>query len=297
MESWFEIFRTGRHTATSGATKTWTREDLDAIASSYDPQVHEAPITLDHAKSGPAFGWIEALKSEGEKLLAKAKDVSEDLRELVRSGHFKKRSAEIYPDFQGSGEPYLRAVSFLGAAVPAVKGLREVSFSVKTGEAEQYEFADRASGNDRPDKEDFHMDFKERFEQSQRELDQARMDLEEKERALTHAEQESDDLRRKTRKQEIETFCEGLTRDGHFAPAWKEAGIVEFMESLNDEKELSFSEGKKANRLEWFKGFLTGLPKVVKFEEIAGREEDPGKSGKSDDFSDEGDKIAATVND
>jgi len=304
-DGWFEIFRAGRHTATNGTTRTWSKEDLDEIASSYYPQTHEAPITLDHAKSGPAFGWIAALKRDGDRLLARAKDVTDGLKGLVQSALYKKRSAEIYPNFQGTGRLYLRAVSFLGAAVPSVKGLRDVGFSEEAGEAEHYEFADEppSRADDRRGKEEENMDYKEQYEKSQQELGEARKEneaknatIKAKDDALKHAEKEKDDLHTKTRKQEIESFCEKLTKEGHFVPAWKAAGIAEFMMNIDASEELEFSEEKKMSRLDWFKDFLTGLPKVVKFEEVATRDTDPGKSDKVDEFVEEGDKIAATVN-
>jgi len=44
----FEIFKTGTHTSDKGITKTYTEEDLNFIASNYNPQEHEAPIVVGH---------------------------------------------------------------------------------------------------------------------------------------------------------------------------------------------------------------------------------------------------------
>lgn len=59
----FEIFRTGTHTSLNGQTKDFSETDLDTIASSYDPQQHEAPIVIGHPETNaPAYGWIEKSK-------------------------------------------------------------------------------------------------------------------------------------------------------------------------------------------------------------------------------------------
>lgn len=70
MDNWFEVFRTGTHTDSAGNTSQWTKDDLDRIAQQYDPTHHEAPIVIGHPETdSPAYGWIQALKVEGEKLL------------------------------------------------------------------------------------------------------------------------------------------------------------------------------------------------------------------------------------
>ncbi len=116
-----EVFRAGDY----GAKGRWGEEDLDRIAGDYDPALHEAPVTLDHAQRGPALGWVEAIRRVGDRLVARLRLGSDRLLELIRSGAFRKRSVEIYPALRETGRPYLRAVSFLGAAAPEVKGLAD----------------------------------------------------------------------------------------------------------------------------------------------------------------------------
>ncbi len=127
----FEIFRTGTHTSLNGQTKEFSETDLDTIASSYDPQQHEAPIVIGHPETNaPAYGWIDKLKRVGDRLIAFPKQVSNEFAELVKTGAFKKRSISITPDLQ------LNHVGFLGAAAPAVKGLKDVEFSENVDELE-----------------------------------------------------------------------------------------------------------------------------------------------------------------
>lgn len=127
----FEIFRTGTHTSLNGQTKEFSETDLDTIASSYDPQQHEAPIVIGHPETNaPAYGWIDKLKRIGDRLIAFPKQVSNEFAELVKAGAFKKRSISITPDLQ------LNHVGFLGAAAPAVKGLKDVEFAENPDELE-----------------------------------------------------------------------------------------------------------------------------------------------------------------
>lgn len=127
----FEIFRTGTHTSLNGQTKDFSESDLDTIASSYDPQQHEAPIVIGHPETNaPAYGWIEKIKRVGDRLIAFPKQVSNEFSELVKTGAFKKRSISITPDLQ------LNHVGFLGAAAPAVKGLKDVEFAKNVDELE-----------------------------------------------------------------------------------------------------------------------------------------------------------------
>jgi hypothetical protein len=138
MEFEFEIFRAGKY-----PQGDFTEADLDQIVQAYDPKIHEAPITLDHGKTGPAYGWVAGLKRVGKTLVASFRDVAEELKGLVEAGRYKKRSAEIYTNFAGTGKKYLKAVAFLGAAVPEVKGLAEAKFAENAGDSVAVEFGER----------------------------------------------------------------------------------------------------------------------------------------------------------
>lgn len=120
-----EVFRAGDY----GEKGKWTERELDAIAESYSASNHEAPVTLDHAQSGPALGWVAGVRRAGDRLLARLRKVHPDLARALREGTFRKRSVELYHNLAGSGGPYLKAVSFLGAAAPAVKGLTDPVFT------------------------------------------------------------------------------------------------------------------------------------------------------------------------
>lgn len=130
----FEIFRTGTHTSSNGITKDYSLEDLEQIADHYNRSEHEAPIVIGHPKSNaPAFGWIKKLFVQGDRLFAEAKDLVTDFVNAVKEKKFLKRSISLTKD------GLLNHVGFLGATVPAVKGLADVEFN-EDQELTEFEF-------------------------------------------------------------------------------------------------------------------------------------------------------------
>lgn len=141
----FAIFRPGRHTATDGTTLVFGTAEVQDLAESYDPLLHEAPIVIGHPKdNAPAFGWIKGLATDDNgDLVADPHQVHAAFAEAVAAGSWKKRSASVYPPSSPTnpkpGHWYLRHVAFLGAQPPAIKGLADVHFA----EDEQFlEFSD-----------------------------------------------------------------------------------------------------------------------------------------------------------
>lgn len=147
-----EIFRAGTHVDMHGREQTFTREDLVNLAAAYDPATSEAPIVIGHPKTnGPAYGWVRGLKVDGDVLSAELHQVDPAFAEMVRDGRFKKRSASFFlADGKDNPKPgsglYLRHVGFLGAAAPAVKGLKEVSFAGDDEGTAEFSLSDRRWG-------------------------------------------------------------------------------------------------------------------------------------------------------
>jgi len=126
---WIEIFKTGTHTDSSGVSNSFDEISLDTIAKIYNEKIeedpsYEAPIVKGHPKTDePAYGWVEKLARRGRILLAKIKELNPEFINEVKRGAFKKISIALYPDM------LLRHVGYLGAATPAVHGLRLTKFS------------------------------------------------------------------------------------------------------------------------------------------------------------------------
>lgn len=149
----FEIFKTGKATDKDGRQHDFTEAMVREIAESYDPTLHEAPMVVGHpANDGPAYGWVQGLTIDGERLVAIPDQVEPAFAEMVKDGRFKKRSASFYPpSHPGNPKPgkwYLKHVGFLGALPPAIKGLKPVSFAEDDADVVVVEFgeAERAMG-------------------------------------------------------------------------------------------------------------------------------------------------------
>jgi len=142
-DGWVEIFRAGDF----GVKGTYTEAELDKIVSSYNPKLHEAPITIGHPEHDrPAFGWVASLKREGNRLLARFANVQDDFKRWIRRGLYKSRSVSLYLDLGGTG-PYLRHVGFLGAMPPEVKSLAPLpTFAEGENESVHFDFQDRQGG-------------------------------------------------------------------------------------------------------------------------------------------------------
>lgn len=124
---WIEVFKKGTHTDAAGNTKDWTDSDLKTIVDKYNNQPeedkHEAPVVVGHPDTdSPAYGWVEELKVEGDKILAKLKDLTPQFVEWVKKGLYKKRSISLYSNL------LLKHIGFLGGVPPAVKGLADPAF-------------------------------------------------------------------------------------------------------------------------------------------------------------------------
>lgn len=123
---WWDIAKVGSWSgSSSGKAKKIkiTQEDIEAMAADYGPDKQEAPLTIEHEQSGPALGWVKALRVAGDTLQAQFTKMSGALKDWLKTGAYRTRSIEFYNPFSETKQAYLAAVTFLGAAAPAVKGL------------------------------------------------------------------------------------------------------------------------------------------------------------------------------
>lgn len=145
-----QFFKPGRHTDMAGRSIAFSREDIAAMATAYDPALRPAPLVIGHPRTDdPAYGWVGELSVDAEGYAyAAPSQISDALRELVDAGSYKYVSASLYtpdsPDNPKPGAYYLRHIGFLGAVPPAVKGLRPVQFGAsESGVVEFGAFEDR----------------------------------------------------------------------------------------------------------------------------------------------------------
>jgi hypothetical protein len=127
---WIEVFKTGLHTSSNGKSINYTNEDLLKIATNYNQRIQleptsKAPLVKGHPESNaPAYGWIDQLARRGDFLLAKVKDLTNDIINDIKDKKFQKVSISLTNDLN------LRHIGLLGAAAPAVEGLKPIEFTM-----------------------------------------------------------------------------------------------------------------------------------------------------------------------
>lgn len=296
-----QIFRTGKQTAMNGVTYEFTEQMLRDAVAAYDTSVHEAPIVVGHPKlDDPAYGWVNRLSfSEGGIVEAEPHEVDAAFAELVDAKRYKKISASWYlPDAPSNPKPgvlYLRHVGFLGAQPPAIKGLKNAEFAAnEEGVIEFGDWADSQTASmfrrmrewliEKFSREDADKVIPEweikSLEEAARSPERVpayseRSTDPEQSTMTTEAlkQKEADIAKREAalKRAEHVAFCDGLIKDGKLLPTHKD-GVVAFMSSIDVAGTVEFGEGDKAVKqgaTEWFRTFLSQLPKAVEFRERA----------------------------
>lgn len=126
-----EILRAGTFTGMNNQPQTITAQELERIAATYDAADHPAPIVIGHPEAdAPAYGWVDSLFVEGGTLKATIRDAVPEFTEAIRKGRYQKVSVSLFlPNTPANPKPasfYLKHIGFLGAAAPAVPGLKPV---------------------------------------------------------------------------------------------------------------------------------------------------------------------------
>ena len=260
-----EVFRAGEY----GPKGSWGEAELDQIADDYDPAVHEAPVTLDHAQRGPALGWVAALRRVGDRLVARLRGLNRRLMDSIREGAFKKRSVELYSSLRETERPYLRAVSFLGASVPEVKGLADPLLP----EADSSPlFSDDEEGVVSLKEEDRVSGFGSRSPTRHSRFGDGAVsggDQTATEKLIDDEPSETPALSFPETRQAFSDLVTRLQSDGRWHPAWRERGIEEFYRALAGIGEVEINENESIDVAEWFARFLEELPPIVMMNEAA----------------------------
>ncbi|MBU0945515.1 MAG: hypothetical protein KJ804_09115 [Proteobacteria bacterium] len=273
-------------------------------------------------------------------LLAKFEEVVPEFEELVAAGRYKKRSASFYPDgrlrhvgFLGAVPPAVKGLADLKFDDGEGEQLTFDFYDYKTGviarimgrmrefliEKEGVETADRVIPNwdvdtlkeeaVREDVEEPALyteqkpqeDTLEPKTQNFTEADiEAAKEAGKEAAAAEFAEQESTRKKAET-KTAIKDFCDQGINKGILLPAWVDGGIKEFMEGLDSEETISFSEDNKQTSLAWFQDFMEKLPQSVNFKEIATRQDLPDNENADDiakrarEFKEAEEKLGRTI--
>ena len=290
----YEVFKTGTY-----PQGKFTKKDIEKIAENYDPKFCEAPITIDHVQSGPAFGWVDNVKAEDDKLKVSFKDVPEEFEKEVNAGKYKKVSVELYRNLEGKGA-YLKAVSFLGAAAPQVKGLEPIKFM--DSEADFYEFEADIETDTFTEKEVEEMKAKitdletqlAKFKEINKKTETIKS-LKEKISALNSEietfkekadgkeaiEQELNNIKTVLKEQEYTKFIDEQIEKGTLVPANKRT-ILSVLNELDNIKKF----GEDSTVVSDFKSFIESLHPQINYGETAVKSKQISVKAETDKFSD-----------
>lgn len=274
----FEVFKAGSY-----PQGKFSKSEVSELAKNYDPTFCEAPITLDHEQKGPAYGWVESLKEENGVLKASFKDLSDDLKEFVNQGKYKKISVEIYRELEGK-KPYLKAVSFLGASIPQVKGMKAVEF--KEGESDTFIFEAQIDSEENSNDEEIESlkatitdlknqvaDFKDKAKKNTeikdlkaqvKDLNIQLAKFKEDAEGKDELARELRDIKAQIRDKDFAEFIDKQIELGILTPANKDT-VFSILQDLDNIKKFDESSNGADN----FKNFIASLPKQIEFSEIA----------------------------
>ncbi len=307
---WMEIYRISGDESNHRLSQAKIQE----MADNYDPDYREAPLVIGHPRDtkAPAWGWVKKLEIRGDSILALVDQMHDKVREIINKGLYKKISMAINT-IKGKGL-YLAHVGLLGAVQPAVAGMAEIALSAEDGqeittrETDSWpqplldSLEDRRKAFNIPARQPvpgfksieeggIEME-KEKIQALETELTELKANLaeatteaEEKVKALlTEKEQlqtKHEELEQEVVRERETAWVETQIKEGKILPAWKEAGLVQFMLSLDDQEIVTKSaDGKtqKAGQRKMFKGLVESLAAVIDFKELVTAERAKEKS-------------------
>jgi hypothetical protein len=226
--------------------ETFTEDDLAELAANFARLKDELkpPLKVGHdgnqilagqSDGDPALGWVSALRVTGGKLVATFTGVPRVLVEAIRQGRYRRVSAELYFNLRHRGQRIgkaLKAVALLGADLPAVTNLNDLSAYLaarpnwEAGEIKAFTGPFRA---------DLHSPGKERIMPEDHAAAALEAELAELRAYKARQEQDQEQERRRrvadgfgSARQAALAFCEEQVRRGRLAPALREALLRDF---------------------------------------------------------------------
>lgn len=127
--------------------KTWkfSAKDLQEIAANFEAlgDNHHVPLKFGHNERQPmtdgypALGWVSKVWAEGDKLMAEFENVPTVVKKAFDAKLYRHVSVELDVDVEHRGKKYkyvLSAVALLGADIPAVNTLADLTHYLDGGE-------------------------------------------------------------------------------------------------------------------------------------------------------------------
>lgn len=125
-----EIFKAGKWNGDE-----YTIADLDELVTNFALVGYKPPVKLGHTEdpSALAYGWVEGLSRQGDRLIAQLSSVPKPVAETIRLRQLDTVSVEVFYNLDRDGTKYRRAlaaVALLGAHPPAVSDLKPLHRSL-----------------------------------------------------------------------------------------------------------------------------------------------------------------------
>lgn len=309
-----EIFGIGTWKGTS--TVKVTSEMLDQMVSAFHElsdkiEGFRPPIKLGHTDAqrflgqnsgSPALGWVAALRRMGDKVVADFRDVPSSLVDLIKRRLYNSVSIELMPKLEYQGRTFknvLSAVAVLGAELPAVKGLKELSLSlfdasisgrIVLSEQEQgLTMADALYTKAQVDelvaaaihkaKTEFDAAQTTMIAGLQKQIEDGKVALAAETKKVTDAQAEAAKFAAEQAKASVESVVDQAIKEGKVLPKDK-AGLVAFAQTLDAKTKIKFGEKDESTPFERWKTQLLAGKKVVDFKEktVSGGGGDDDKS-------------------
>ena len=277
-----EIFSTGDWNG-----ETFTRADLEEIAGNFERlKAHlKPPLKFGHDENqtllgqsdgDPALGWVEGLRVFGDKLLATFAGVPEIVFHAIRAGRYRRVSAEIYFNVRRAGKRLgkaLKAVALLGADLPAVTNLEDLTAFLTERPIQQFQVGDsrvfawevdHAEPKSR-NLENAHMEQPNHTENPEAELAELRAYKAGEERR-----RDEEAARRKAQafhsiRETARVFCEEQVQRGALPPHFRRRLMGEV-----EKQAQFFAEGAELKvSFEWVREFVAQCPPVLPQGEVA----------------------------
>lgn len=276
-----EIFSTGKW---NGAD--YSDGDLDNMVENFNilGSKVKAPLKIGHndkqelVKSDgmPAIGWVQELKRQGNKLIAKVTDIPKKVYELISRKAYRRVSSEIIWNFRDAGNIYKRVlcgVALLGADMPAVSNLSDILglYSLNSDD-ENYDIHYCYIKDE--EKEETSIMDNNKIQELENEL---KAQEEKIVKLSADKDQEIESLKLelvKTEKDKVKTKVYSLLekglREGKIPPAVKEHFAALIIGEENEQGVVhKYSEGeiKSTDKLGMLENLIENMPKIVKFSE------------------------------
>ena len=250
QEKYTAIAKTGTFRDSEGRRHTFTKSDLEKIASNYNTSETDAPLVIGHVKSdaAPAYGWVEKLFCENDKLFAQFSYVSDDVKNLVYKGSYKNVSMSV--DMENHR---LLHVALLGAAAPAIDGLGAINLSTGNGSIFNFETTNKENQMNEQELQKKILELEAQLQELKNQIQKANQDKEAAEKKVEETQAEFSAYMAKQQDEARKKRVEKLVRDGKLEPAKQEEVFAFASQLAKSSADFSFGSEKISMEEKYFR--------------------------------------------